>query len=262
MKRVRLHLGVAIMLMTICSVSCYAEEDEGFVKKMFSRFGRKEKVAEPSKTTTVHQHKTDEGVAQVTEGEDPELPERAKDIVAVTKKVGDAEGDAAQLLETEVSGVADYEDMSPEELKEEKEGLIFSVNRNLDVWGEQIAGQFPALVKVEDDEGNGRYKYRRKDGMLVEFEDLDYETVLKLYRLVTNVAVFLRTSRLNAQLRQISEINRMQDQQRAIRASQQIPRIPPTPRTYTPPPTPNTSTPPKTYTPPHIPTLPPATQRR
>ena len=125
----------------------------------------------------------------------------------------------------------------PKELtKEEK---IEVINNNLYVYGNEISVKIPKLVKKTDEEGNIIYKFKKGSGEVVDFKDLDDETLSKLYRRVVNEAVLIRTERLNTQIQQMRQIQR----------PPQAPKPPPVIQ------------PPKAYIPPKIPSPPPPRRR-
>ncbi len=120
-----------------------------------------------------------------------------------------------------------------------KEEKIEVINDNLYLYGDEISVRIPNLVKGTDKKGNIIYKFKKESGEVVDFKDLDDETLSNLYRRVVNEAVLIRTDRINTQLQQLRQIQR----------PPQAPKPPPVIQ------------PPKIYIPPKAPSPPPPRRR-
>lgn len=107
----------------------------------------------------------------------------------------------------------------------------------------EIMNYIPGLSKGKDAAGNAVYMYKGKN-----LADLDKEKVIKIYSVVSNNAVRIRTARTNAQLESIRRANQLSNMTHQV-------TVPPSPP-QTPPKVSSVSQPPK------VPTPPPATSRR
>ena len=126
---------------------------------------------------------------------------------------------------------------------------IVRINKDLSAFKE-ILGIVPGLAKESDVVGNTYYTYQGK-----KLEDLDKETLNKLYSAVATQAVRLRTERLNKQLENIRRANELTRQNTQVAPRVNIVTPPYQPPAFTPPPAVNQ--PPKQPTPPPTPpTLP------
>lgn len=134
-----------------------------------------------------------------------------------------------------------------------KEQKIESMESNISIYGDELISRIPAIVKEKDSKGSIIYKYKKESDEVLDFKDLDDETIASLYRRVVNEAVVIRTDRITRQVQQQMEL---------LRATQRPPVMPQPPlQPVTPPPQP-----PRTYSappaPPSLPPSPPSSTRR
>jgi len=119
-----------------------------------------------------------------------------------------------------------------------KDDYIEHIKGNLDRMPE-IMNYIPGLSKGKDAAGNMVYMYHGK-----KLADLDKEKVIKIYSMVSNNAVRIRTARTNAQLESIRRANQLSNMTHQVTVPPTSPRVS------------------SVTQPPKVPTPPPATPRR
>lgn len=110
------------------------------------------------------------------------------------------------------------------------EDMLKVINKRLEIYSE-IVFMIPDLVVRENEDGNKRYYFAPEGQIAQKIEDLDKETLHKLFVRINNEATRINTQRLMRQLQQQEMV--MRQMQGAI---QQPPQPPPQPpRVYSPP---------------------------
>jgi hypothetical protein len=134
----------------------------------------------------------------------------------------------------------------PRKIKREippKEEMIDTMRRRLRVFP-GIVDMIPALSRSKEVVGERiEYYYISPDGITLRLEEVDKETLYKLYVRVNQEATRMHTERLLRQIRQQEQLRRLQDLQRMQTQPARPPSLPPQP--------------PKVYTPPKGPPAPP-----
>jgi hypothetical protein len=118
----------------------------------------------------------------------------------------------------------------------QKEEMVDTIKRRLHVFSE-IVNIIPGLSASEKTEaGVIEYYYRTPDGVTMELEELDKDTLYRLYVKVNQEATRIHTERLLRQIRQQEQLQRLQNLQRMQQGPPRPPAEPPkAPKVYTPP---------------------------
>ena len=119
-----------------------------------------------------------------------------------------------------------------------KEQMLEVINNNLEIYGDEVSSKISEITIGEDPEGNRIFLYKKPDGLPVELDTLDEETLNSIYRRVVNESNLIRQERLNRQLESIRQAQQATRIPQIPKPVVQPPRPPQIPRTYTPPPAP------------------------
>ena len=116
-----------------------------------------------------------------------------------------------------------------------KEEMIDTMRRRLRVFP-GIVDMIPALSRSKEVVGERiEYYYISSDGITLRLEEVDKETLYKLYVRVNQEATRMHTERLLRQIRQQEQLRRLQNLQRMQTQPARPPSPPQTPKVYTPP---------------------------
>ena len=114
--------------------------------------------------------------------------------------------------------------------------MLEIIKNNLEIHGDDLTAKINTLVRAKNDKGEQIYKFKRMTtGEVLDFSDINEDELEALYKRIVNESVFIRTERINQQLRTI----------------QNIPKPPTIPQVR--PPTPRPPDIPKVYTAPRMP---------
>jgi hypothetical protein len=204
---VKVFSVLCIVSLVFCALSYAEEEKEGFMKRMWGRFGAKtEKDAEEG-----------EEIAPMPEG----VP-----MESAVKK--EPEGERTERK-------TDKDEAIPRP-KLTKEEIIERMEKNLERYGDELLSAMPNIIKKEDEEGNVVYLFRRSSGQEVEFEELSEEELLAIYRKMINEVAIIRYRRVEKQLETLERIPKIPKAvSRPTPEVPKIPEIPKAPKTYKPP---------------------------
>ncbi len=257
------------LVLAVCLVAAFmllpadakAEEKKGFLIRAWERIRpKKEEKPAPAPKRTES--------AQVPRQE----PEKDKEVTPVTMMPVEPapEPQVAQKYtfeshlgeDTAMDGEMDYidesagviEDKSPAKSAEEKrpelsrDQMVKIIERRLKSYP-QIVLIIPGLEVRQSQEGKEETYYTDKGGIALKLEQLEKESLLRLFGRVNNEATKINTERIIRQIQQQEQLMR-QIQQGIPRQPQQPPRV------FTPPPQP-----PQVFTPPQqLPQQPPRIQ--
>ncbi|MDD5439466.1 MAG: hypothetical protein PHS37_04695 [Candidatus Omnitrophica bacterium] len=266
MKKLRTALAFAMAVAVMCSRPSFAaDEDEGFIKRMMKKFGNKgtaETKKAPVTITPVTTPLPQRTAPVVKEPEHtavpqpvPELP-RASTLPPARPK----EANPPVAVRPTTEGALTAATTRPEAEKpdfertltaEDRDFAVKQIINDLEDFDNEIAGRVPGIIKRTDSAGKIVFKFKNNEGKELDFTELDDETLWIIYQRITNEAAVIRGNRINEQLNQLQNMQRLQNTIQAQQREMNVQNA--SPNTYIPQPAPQL--PPQV--PPQPPKLPP-----
>lgn len=173
-------LFVVLLCYAFCTISLAEEENVGFMKRMWRRIYRGQE-----KTGTTGEEKMREAVKEET-----------------VEPAGETGLGPKPKMEARVE---------PEPTREE---MIQLISKYLADYGDEISARMANIVKKVDADGKISFLFKMPNGEEVAFKDLDGETLLGVYRRISNQAVLIRQEILQLRLQQLRRLEQMQRQER------------------------------------------------
>jgi len=223
MKRIGLKLAVIFACLAFASAS-FAQEPEGLIPKLMKKFKGKEAATKKP---------------AVAPASMPALPKQM-----VPRAPGQAASSAGGGERTVTPGAG----------KMTKEELIKDIREDLES-EDEILGYIPQLKMTKGPDGKAVITFE-KQGQMVKLEDLDKETLIKIWGNINQMATKINVDRINQQLETIRQTQALQ---RVTRPPQAVVPAPQPPRYQAPPPAPQ---PPPTAQASRVPQPPPQPPRR
>lgn len=228
---------IGALVCIFCSIPSYAQETEGLIPRLMKRFQKKEEASKkPAETmpAAVPAKKTIAPAAR------PQADQRMPQIPG--ERSASAEGGR-----TVTPGL---ENMTKEELAKDITEELMSE--------EEIFDYIPQLKTEKDPQGKKIFTFE-SNGQRIKIEDLDKETLGKLYGTINQVSTKINVDRINQQL---ETIRQAQNLQRVTRPPQAISPPPQPPRLQTVPPSVPQAAPSRPPEIPRVPQPPPQPPRR
>jgi hypothetical protein len=203
--------GIVFFSVLFFITEAYAQDDEGFIKRMFRRFKREEPAVSTEKKPVEPAERP---------AAEPAEPEQKQPPLVIDKPVAE-EGKK-------------FEDMTEQE-------LVKNITEELDD-NPDILDFIPQLEMKKDADGAIFYTYRSESGVAKRIKELKKDTLVKLAKRVGTESSRLNSERIMRELERADSFRTPRPPAVPAQPPRTIesPRIPSTPSTYTPPRIPST----------------------
>ncbi|MFH1791745.1 MAG: hypothetical protein ABH885_07190 [Candidatus Omnitrophota bacterium] len=204
-------LAVCVFLSAATQGFCQ-DESEGFLKRTWRKF-----------------IKSDEKDGAATAGE-AKQPAAAAPVRNTAAKAVIPQQEAVEgvVVREDAAGGAEGVEVTVMDDGADREEMLLSILDELDMWGDEIAGVIPGLVKSQKD-GKLVYMYKKDSGEVVDVKDLDSDLLRSLYVRISRQAAVLDAERINEQLAIMNQVQELERLRRLPEAAPSVPQVPKAP---------------------------------